>query len=93
VRVENIFCDNFRFFFVKPKLRSLPYFDRNNYLNLCLKLLDDNEKAIDIVFEIDEEREYLLITTAEPLIPDVNYALTSTYTGYLKNNNYGFYIR
>lgn len=46
-----------------------------------------------VLHDVDDTYEYLLITLGQPLKPNVEYKLETTYTGYLKNNNYGFYIR
>jgi aminopeptidase N len=61
--------------------------------NIKIKLLDINRNTIesDLRYDIDKERDFLIIKPSRDLVINQNYYLEFVYDGELRDDNLGFY--
>lgn len=60
-----------------------------NILYVVVK--DDAGASLTTTFRLDEEKQFLIISTTQYLIENSEYAIDITYQGYLNDRNEGFY--
>lgn len=69
------------------------YIDYKTLIVTNISKKDQNIPIVSYYTNDTHPNEYIYITLSQNLQIDNEYKLETTYTGYLKNDNFGFYIR